>query len=79
MKRIKILSLAAALCLSFAAVEAAPGWTFYACFTYFSAAPCRDVFQDPSGALWVCDLCGTTKKPSSRSCTPLTGSGLWCS
>jgi hypothetical protein len=37
------------------------------------------VFQDGSGNLWICANCGTTKHPSTRTCTPLTGSGLWCS
>jgi len=61
------------------AVATAPAWTFEGCFTYFPAAPCRDVFRDDSGALWICGDCGTTKKASPRTCSPLTGSGLWCS
>lgn len=63
------------------AVEMAPpgsGFTFEGCFTFFPAGPCRDVFRDDSGTLWICKACGTTKKPPN-GCSVLTGSGFWCS
>lgn len=53
-------------------------FTFEGCFTFFPAGPCRDVFRDSSGTLWICKDCGTTKKPPA-GCTVLTGSGFWCS
>lgn len=61
------------------APAAAANWTFYACFTYFSSGPCRDVYRDSNGNLWLCAACGTTTHPSSKTCSRLTGSGFWCS
>lgn len=60
------------------AVQVSSGYTFWGCFTYFPAGPCRDVFRDSSGQLWICGACGTTKKPP-QGCSKLTGSGYWCS
>lgn len=54
------------------------GFTFEGCFTFFPAGPCRDVFRDSDGTLWICKDCGTTKKPPG-GCSVLTGSGFWCS
>jgi hypothetical protein len=51
--------------------------TFEGCFTFFPAGPCRDVFRDSSGTLWICKDCLTTKNPP-HGCSVLTGSGFWC-
>lgn len=62
-----------------APAPAAPGWTFEGCFTFFPAGPCRDVFRDSNGVLWICGACGTTQNPGPGKCSRLTGSGWWCS
>lgn len=62
-----------------APVPAANGWTFEGCFTWFPAGPCRDVFRDSNGVLWICGACGTTNNPGPGKCSKLTGSGWWCS
>lgn len=58
---------------------ASPSWTFEGCFAFFSSGPCFDVFRDSSGTLWICEACGTTKKPGRGSCQVLSASGFWCS
>lgn len=61
----------------------ASGWTFYACWTYWPAGPCRDIFQDGGGAYWICQECGTTGNPSPGKCSPISPQtlniGYWCS
>lgn len=52
--------------------------TFEGCFTFWPAGPCRDVFREDDGTLWICKSCGTTKNPPG-GCSILTGSGFWCS
>lgn len=72
-----------------AAADAAPvpvqsgGWVFEGCWAQFAAGPCFDIYRDGSGNYWKCKACGTTGKPSSGKCRPISqatlNSGYWCS
>lgn len=60
---------------------AAANWTFVGCIQL--SQTCYDVYDDGSGALWVCKACGTTKNPGPGRCRRLTAyeiaNSLWCS
>lgn len=67
----------------YASAAPAASWTFEGCWTQFSAGPCRDIFRDQQGDLWICRACGTTGNPSPGKCNPISpatlASGFWCS
>ena len=60
---------------------AAASWTFVGCIQLNQT--CYDVYDDGTGALWVCKACGTTKSPGPGKCRRLTAyeiaNSLWCS
>ena len=66
--------------LAIAGLMLAPAWTHVGCIQLGST--CYDVFADNNGALWVCDECFTTRKPSRGKCRRLTneeiGGAPWC-
>ncbi|HEX9940946.1 MAG TPA: hypothetical protein VGG03_02930 [Thermoanaerobaculia bacterium] len=77
---IRAFAFLAALSLSVIAAQAQSGWTFQGCWAQFSGSTCYDVYTDSTGNYWRCAPCGTTKKPSSRTCIRITPStGRWCS
>jgi hypothetical protein len=53
------------------AVRAA-NWTFWGCWTQFSAGTCRDIFRDQQGNYWICRACGTTGNPGSGKCSQIS-------
>lgn len=66
-----------------AAVEelAVANWMHVGCISL--GGTCYDVFQDNSGALWVCKQCNQTGNPSPGKCRRLTqyeiNNNPWCS
>ena len=66
-----------------AASPAAANWTWWGCWTQFSAGPCRDISRDPQGNYWICRACGTTGNPGPGKCSQISsatlGTGYWCS
>jgi hypothetical protein len=58
-------------------------WTFWGCWSYWQAGPCRDIFRDSSGGYWICANCGQTKNPGPGTCNPIGSQeldrGYWCS
>jgi hypothetical protein len=58
-------------------------WTFWGCWTQFSAGTCRDIYRDEQGNFWICRACGTTGNPGPGKCSPISeatlASGFWCS
>lgn len=68
-----------------ASAKAAPAanWTFWGCWTQFSAGTCRDIFRDAQGNYWICRACGTTGNPGPGKCSQISSqtlaTGFWCS
>lgn len=58
-------------------------WTFWGCWSYWAAGPCRDIFRDSSGAYWICAGCGQTQNPGPGKCSQIStqtlNTGYWCS
>lgn len=61
----------------------AANWTFWGCWTQFSAGPCRDIYRDAQGNYWICRACGTTGNPGPGKCSQISqqtlATGFWCS
>lgn len=61
----------------------ATNWTFWGCWTQFSAGTCRDIFRDQQGNYWICRACGTTGNPGPGKCSQISqqtlATGFWCS
>ncbi len=63
--------------------DGAGSWTLVGCWSGpASGGACVDVYQDGSGAYWLCSACGTTKNPGPGKCTKVTFDelqrGRWC-
>ncbi|MFL6258495.1 MAG: hypothetical protein ACJ76Y_17550 [Thermoanaerobaculia bacterium] len=78
---LRTFGLAAVLSLSAFTVRAQTGWVFEGCWSPFITGTCYDVYRDAAGAYWRCKACGTTTKPSSKTCFQVSpySTGYWCS
>ncbi len=79
--RAVVLSLSMLLLVA-APTTPASDWAFSGCFSLTGSTPCYDVYTH-NGAHWICDRCGTTKRPNENKCRQLSAyelaNGRWCS
>jgi hypothetical protein len=92
MKRsIKRFALAMTMLTLFFVVTVSPkdispptqGSTFWGCWSFFSAGPCRAVYRDSEGNYTICGQCDRSGTPGPGVCSPISEQtleiGFWCS
>jgi hypothetical protein len=90
-KSIKRFALAMTMLTLFFVVTVSPkdispatqGSTFWGCWSFFSAGPCRAVYRDSEGNYTICGQCDSSGTPGPGGCSAISEQtleiGYWCS